>query len=245
MDRSFTSSPRHIFLKPDPNSWLVPDFVAALKDFKNEFDLTLWDALGEYVKYHNRHCPFAGASYEGELFLYPTLEYNHQNRRATLRRLYYVSKEVKTLLMYDYLAVSKGNKNSTPFTNFLRRPSPEKFEDFPCLEFMVMHNNVEPALAKEILLKNSFYRQTLKKSFVMENVAMGIQYDSTNVISIDFDLTFLEECSFLKNKRYASFRKFLPQNLIMPVGCRLEFDLPDIPKSLRRQQMISVGSVSQ
>lgn len=197
------------------------------------------------MKYHSPFCPFAGPSYEGELFLYPILEYNHQNRRATLKKLYYVSKEVKTLFMHDYLSASRGGNNNTPFMNLLKRSSVEKFEDFPCLEFMVMHNNVEPALAKEILLKNSFYRQTMKKSFVLENIAMGIQYNSTNIISIDFDLTFLENCSFLKARRYASFKRFLPQNLIMPVGCRLEFDLPDIPKDLRRQQMISVGSVSQ
>lgn len=245
METPFISPSRHIFLKPDPNAWLVPDFIAALKDFKNEFGLTLWNALGEYVNYHSPHCPFAGPLYEGELFLYPILEYNPQNRRASLSRIYYVSKDVKTLLMHNYLEIPGSNKNNTPFMNLFRKNTSEKFEDFPCLEFMVMHNNIEPALAKEMLLKNSFHRQSMKRAFVMENVALGIQYSSANVISIDFDLSFLQNSSFLNAKRYEGFKKLLPPNLIMSVGCRLEFDLPDIPKSLKKQQLISVGLVSQ
>lgn len=232
------------FIKPDHNSWLVPDFVAACKNFQNEFGLTLWEALQEYVSYHNPYCAYLGRGFEGEVELYPLLEYNHELRRATLKKLFFVSKAVKTVFTHDYLDEGNKNPNETPFFNLLNKTIAEKYDEYPELDFMVVHNNIEPSYAKELLMKISFYRRSVKRLFVLENEAAGIDYKSTNIVAIDFDLNFLKECKFLEAKRYASFEELLPENLIMTVSCKLDFLLPEVPKQLRQQQLLDLSGIN-
>ncbi|WP_216083322.1 hypothetical protein [Candidatus Mycoplasma haematohominis] len=232
------------FVKPDHNAWLVPDFIAACKNFENEFGLSLWEALLEYVSYHNPYCAYLGRSYEGEVELYPLLEYNHELRRATLKKIFFISKQVKTIFTHDYLEEGSKNPNATPFFNLLNKNIAEKYEEYPELEFMVVHNNIEPSYAKEILMRISFYRRSVKRLFVLENEAVGIDYNSSNIVAIDFDLSFLKECRFLYAKRYSNFEELLPKNLIMTVSCKLDFVLPEIPKQLRRQQLLDLSDVN-
>lgn len=187
-----------------------------------------------------------GREYEGEVELYPLVSYDHNTRTAKLRKIFFVSPDAKKILTHDYLSVSGSSKNKTPFLNFLNKDKNPPVEDYPSLDFMIANNNMEPSLAKEILLRTSYNRNSLQRLFVFENESSGIEYKSLDVVTINFDLSILSHSNsaFLSAKRYSSFEDLLPENLIVSLACKLRFDLPDIPQHLKEQQLLDVSSIS-
>ncbi|OAL10118.1 hypothetical protein A6V39_04360 [Candidatus Mycoplasma haematobovis] len=233
---------------PDVNSWLSEALVDFFKSFRNEENLTLWDALKEYVGYHNGECAFLGKEYEGELELYPQVVYYPDTKVAVLDRLFFVSPEPETIIKHDYLSPKKekiiSRSNILSFF-FSSKTQVKPIEEYPMLEFMVLHNSIEPASAKERLLKTSYERHHQKKLFVLKNEAEGIRYKSINITKIEFDLTFLEYCSFLNAVRYASFKQLLPPNLKLKIAVKMDFDIPDLPKHLIKHQMLDISILKE
>lgn len=229
---------------PDKNSWLSEILIDFFKEFKNEYSLTLWEALNEFVEFHSPYCAYKGKAYEGPVELYPLLSYDSDKRIAKLEKLFFLSKSPKIIFTHDYLSVAGETVKKTPFLNFLNKKNTDESEDYPEIEFMISNNNIEPSLAREILLKTSYNRRCEKRIFIFENESKGIEFDSINVATIQFDLSLLEKSKFLEAKRYESFKELLPSSLKFPISCKLNYEIPSCPVQLKKQQLIDVSSIA-
>ncbi|AEG73026.1 hypothetical protein MHF_0756 [Mycoplasma haemofelis Ohio2] len=231
---------------PDTNSWLSEALSIFFRSFQNEYSLSLWEALNEYVGYHNKECAYLGQEYSGELELYPQISFDEKTGIASLDRIYFLSPDPKTIVTHNYLSGKEYGKDKSSLINYINKKFFAKpSEEYPKLNFMVVHNNMEPAVAKEILLQTSYNRNAQKKNYILRNEAEGIEYKSINITKIRFDLSLLENCSFLKAIRYASFKELLSPDLMVDISVRMEFNLPDLPKNLIDHEMLSITTLNE
>lgn len=227
-------------LLPDPNSWLVEPLLEFFKLVKNEFYLSLFEALNEYVEYHANCCGYLGFYDLHSLSLYCQLDYDSQVRMAKLKKIFFLSEKAKFILTWNYGNVYNKDHNKHQ-TNI-----PLEFEgNCPGLDFFSSYNNLDIYQAKEMLFKYSFHRESLKKLIIIENELEHFDEDSLSRAVITYDLSFLKECNFFKVQRYATFEKLLPKNLIIELPINVDSKIKKIPQQLRDEQLIKINRLNK
>ncbi|CCE67006.1 hypothetical protein [Candidatus Mycoplasma haematominutum] len=246
-----TKAPKKVLL-PDTFSFVQESVDEFFGKIHNEFNLSLKDAIKEFTEFHVSQCNFLGFQNETkDLSLYYHFNYAPEKDLATLEKVYFVSPEAKHILMYNYLLEVEAylNSRSKSHGRKLSKSKSEstklfEFEEkFKGLTFFADYNNLEIFEAKKLLLNYSYLRDKNKQLLLLKNLNKNYENNMLTEAIIKFDLTFLERSSFFCNERYSGFKKILPPNLMIDLPISFDYDLVDVPDTLRKEQLIDLNSL--
>ncbi|AFN65012.1 hypothetical protein WEN_01065 [Mycoplasma wenyonii str. Massachusetts] len=244
-----TSSKKTLF--PDPFSFVQEDLDEFFGKINNEFNLSLKTALREFTEYHTHKCNYTGfISDPKDLTIYYQFNFDPNKNLATLEKCFFVSPEARHILTHNYLLEldSYTKSNIKKYVNKVKSANVGRelfgYEDkFKGLTFFADFNRLEKHQAKKMLLDYSYLRDKNQQLLILRNLNNNYDYDVLKEVVVKFDLSFLKECSFFENERYASFKQILPPNLIIELPIALDYELNLIPEKLKKEQLIDLNSL--